>query len=57
MLVWRCHQPLIMDKDGDNEVKLGAIHRSDIYHTTEANHGKPQLGDSSKAVRPVITTN
>ena len=54
------HQSCISAKDlGDNEVKLGAVHRSPgIYLTATENPGKPQLGDRLvKVVRPVITSN
>ena len=46
------------DKCG-NEVKSGAVYRfPGIYHTTEINPGKFQIGDRlMKAVRPVIASN
>ena len=60
-LVWRCHQLLSRflandhlprmssqsaNDKGDNEMILGAVHRSPgIYLTAEEIPGKPQLGD------------
>ena len=74
MLMWQCHQLLcrflandhlsqmscqLANYKGDNEVKLGAVHRSpDIYLTAEENPIKSQLEDSlMKAVQPVISLN
>ena len=44
---------------GDNEMKLGAVHRSGIYLTAEENPGKPQLGrrQSAKAMLIIIVSN
>jgi hypothetical protein len=42
------------DKKGDNEMKLGAFHKSPvIYLTTEDDLGKPHLIDPMKFVHPV----
>ena len=41
-----------VNDEGDNEVKLGDMHRSSgFYLMAEVNSGKPQLRDRLKAVR------
>ena len=44
MLVWRCHKLLLTNYEGDNAVKLAAVHRSSgIYLTAEEYSAKPQI--------------
>jgi hypothetical protein len=46
-----------LDEEGNDEMEPFAVHRSpDIYIIARENLGKPQLGDSLKAVQ-VISSN
>ena len=71
-LVWRCQQLLpgsqrpldpsvasVANDKGDNEMILGAVHRSPaICLTAKETPRKPQLGPNAEgAVRPVIALN
>ena len=46
------------NENGDNGMKPRTVHRSpEIYLRDEKKPGKPQLGESHEAVRPVIASN